>query len=163
MKEERKPIVMITSTETDESLLRNLKKEILRLGLEDNPSKTEFNKRYNRENSASPTKLLSRFECTWAELMGKIGIEYDGEAIRAERASEANKGKQHAGVWIKMDREDVMDIVIEEMRNKGIWTSPEYIALRDRKESPSLPVVNKVLGSWKTVKNEYEIRYGKMR
>ena len=86
-----KPIVYITKEETNEELLKNLKDEVYRLGLQDNPSKTEFNKKYDREKSASPTKLLSRFDCTWAELMGKIGIEYDGEAVRAERASLANK------------------------------------------------------------------------
>lgn len=42
------------------------------------PDKTEFNKRYNKNNVLSPSNLMNIFECSWKELLKMIDIGYDG-------------------------------------------------------------------------------------
>ena len=143
-----------------EELLQRLKNELERLDMLESPSRTELHKRYDNHNIPSPNTYLNLFECTWAELMTMIGINYNGIQAIKNGASAKNKGKRHAVKWADMECEDLLDIVLEEMHEKKIRTTAEYTELRDKNKSPSLPIFTNKLGGWNNVKDEYEKKYG---
>ena len=142
-----------------EELLQRLKNELERLDMLESPSRTELHKRYDNHNIPSPNTYLNLFECTWAELMHMIGIDYDGLQAISVGASK-NKGKRFAVKWADMEYEELLNIVLKEMHKKKIKTTAEYAECRDRRTTPSLPFLAKQLGGWKNVKSEYEKRYG---
>ena len=145
---------------SEEGLLNALKNEIHRLGIEENPSRTELQDSYDNKNMPSPNWYLSHFGCSWEELMRKIGLEYDGLKSIGKSSSIRNIGTQHALRWGKMTNDELMDLIIREMRVKVMYTITEYNQGRDRKNTPSIPIVIKYLGGWKNVKSEYVRRYG---
>lgn len=60
---------------TDVEVMKNeLKKEMIKLGLQKNASKTEYNKRYNKEIAPSPSGVLGRTNMKWQELMAEFGF-----------------------------------------------------------------------------------------
>lgn len=143
-----------------EELLERLKNELERLGMLDMPSRTELHQRYDNHNMPSPNTYLNLFECTWAELMTMIGINYNGIQAIKNGASSKNKGKRHAVKWADMEYEDLLEDVLTEMNKKKIRTTAEYAELRNRAISPSLPILSQKLGGWSNVKKEYEKKYG---
>ena len=144
----------------DAGLLNALKNEIHRLGIEANPSRTELQDGYDNNNMPSPNWYLNHFRCNWEELMCKIGLEYDGLKSIGKSSSIRNIGSKHALRWGKMTSDELMDLVIKELRSKGLYTISEYNQGRDRKNTPSIPIIIKYLGGWKDVKSEYVRRYG---
>ena len=145
---------------TDDGLLNVLKSEIHRLGIEENPSRTELQHSYDNKNMPSPNWYLNHFGCSWEELMQKIGLEYNGLKSIGKSSAMRNIGTQHALRWGKLTNDELMDLIIKEMRRKGLYTIAEYNQGRDRKNTPSIPFVIKYLGGWKSVKSEYVRRYG---
>lgn len=61
---------------TDFELLSRLKEEIIRLGMEENLSMTEFRKQYDRELLPSVDTIMRNTNKTWEELMEEIGFKY---------------------------------------------------------------------------------------
>lgn len=57
-----------------EAMKESLRKEMIRLGLQKNASKTEYNKRYNKEIAPSPSGVLERTNMKWQELMAEFGF-----------------------------------------------------------------------------------------
>ena len=57
-----------------EAMKESLRKEMIRLGLQKNASKTEYNKRYNKEIAPSPSGVLGRTNMKWQELMAEFGF-----------------------------------------------------------------------------------------
>lgn len=148
------------SDEWKKDQLRKVKEEIYRMGIQDMPRRTFYQEHYNRTKTNSPTSLMGLFQCTWEELMGKIGLHYSKEESWTHYSSLANKGKRHAVRWADMSSNDIMDIVVNEMRDKDIWNVTDYDPKRDKDKTPSVPVILQKIGGWKLVKSEYARRYG---
>lgn len=155
------PVVIVVSRSEDE-ILDSIKKEIHRLGLEDNLSRTEYAKLYDKNNSLSPTGAMAALNMTWKEIMEELGFEYDEIKRKQEKMRVHNTGKKYAQTWSGMTYQEVLDVIVEEMRSKDIWTSTQYKELRDRKNTPSMPMVVKLIGGWGIAKSEYERKYGKV-
>ncbi|MCB5953340.1 hypothetical protein LI951_14820 [Enterococcus sp. BWT-B8] len=68
--------------QTNFELLLELKNEIVRLGMEGNPSITEFRKRNCSTKLPSVDTLKRHFGKTWEELMEEIGFDYRAVKIR---------------------------------------------------------------------------------
>ena len=62
-----------------EEIERVLKHEIIRLGIQDNPSRTVYQKEYQRGVAPSPNGALKATGMKWQELMYELGFDYDGK------------------------------------------------------------------------------------
>lgn len=62
-----------------EEIKQDLKQEIIRLGIQDNPSRTVYQKEYRRGVAPSPNGALKATGMKWQELMSELGFEYDGK------------------------------------------------------------------------------------
>ena len=62
-----------------EEIKQDLKQEIIRLGIQDNPSRTVYQKEYQRGVAPSPNGALKATGMKWQELMHELGFDYDGK------------------------------------------------------------------------------------
>lgn len=62
-----------------EEIEQVLKHEIIRLGIQDNPSRTVYQKEYQRGVAPSPNGALKATGMKWQELMHELGFDYDGK------------------------------------------------------------------------------------
>lgn len=53
-----------------------LKKEIIRLGIQDNPSRTVYQKEYQRGAAPSPNNAMKVAGMKWQDLMNELGFKY---------------------------------------------------------------------------------------
>lgn len=70
--------------ESNFKMLKSLKDEIFRIGIQENPSKTEYNKLRNKDTSPASSTVLSRTDMTWTQVMQLIGLRYDGLALQKD-------------------------------------------------------------------------------
>lgn len=142
-------------------MLEKLKKEIERLGLQDNPSRTKLQELYDNKNMPHPNTYVYRFG-TWRNTLRLIGINYNGFKAGAKSASKKLQGVRHAATWANMEEDEVISAVLSEIHSKGIRGGAiEYQEKRDKKSSPSLPTVTRITGyKWKDIEREYINRYG---
>ena len=61
---------------SDFELLSALRKEIIRLGLEESLSRTEFSKKYDQTLLPHPTTIMRRTNKSWEELMEELGFDF---------------------------------------------------------------------------------------
>ncbi|MEY8736459.1 hypothetical protein AB9M75_04215 [Lactobacillus sp. AN1001] len=71
----------MVSKEKQKSVKAALKKEIIRLGLENYPSLHQYQKKYKRGVAPSPNGAIKITGMKWGELMGDLGFEYDRKKI----------------------------------------------------------------------------------
>lgn len=76
---------------TPEEIKLALKKEIIRLGIEDNPSRTVYQKQYERGTAPSPNNAMKITGMKWQDLMQDIGFDYNGRknSLQAALSSES--------------------------------------------------------------------------
>lgn len=141
---------------TEEQLLEKLKEEIVRLGLQDNPSRTMLEKSFDKNNIPHPNTYRHRFG-SWKEIMTLIGLEYNG----LKNVALHNKGQKYAMKWANKTKEELLAIVLNEMRTKGLHKRLDYEHGRDKKQTPSIVSVTNITGlTWKNIKHEYQLSYG---
>lgn len=142
---------------TNSELLQMLKDEIIRVGLEDNPSRTELEKRYDKERIPHPNLYIHKFG-KWENIMKVIDLNYSSKKNWKE-GGKTNKGKRHAATWSDLPEEEVVNAVLEQIKEKDIRTSKEYA---ERKENaPSIPALTYITGlRWTDVKRIYEQKHG---
>lgn len=143
-----------------EELLKMLKEEIIRLGMEDNPNRTDYHEQYDNSKTPSPITYLNMFDCTWEELMVMIGIEYSSKEAWS-KSGKMNKGMTGRGRWNSMTQEELLDVITKEIKEKDIRTSTEYVERVSKEDAPTyVTIASLVDGKWKTVKKAYRERYG---
>lgn len=146
---------------SDEQLLEMLKKTIEDMGMTKYPSRTELQKHIGDYDIPSPTSYLYRFDCSWQELMKNIGYDYDLDELYSEkRKGNVGQIKKENVKWRDEPREKIIDVAIEEMRDKNIMTFADYQAKRDREKTPSVATISRKNIKWSEIKNEYKARYG---
>lgn len=62
----------------DSELIQALKDEIIRLGIQGNPSRTKYQEMYDRNIAPSPNSVTRRMGKSWGVLMKDLDFEYDG-------------------------------------------------------------------------------------
>lgn len=116
---------------TPEEIKLALKKEIIRLGIEDNPSRTVYQKQYERGTAPSPNNAMNVTGMKWQELMKDIGFDYDGKKNKG-----AKEGVDYTGLKATRYnyddpevREEIMNKIVTAMDNRG------YTKLEDLKKN----------------------------
>ena len=88
-----------------EAMKESLRKEMIRLGLQKNASKTEYNKRYNKEIAPSATGVLKRTGMKWQELMAEFGFSKKKHANGKHGVGISRKHRR----WDEADKREIID------------------------------------------------------
>ncbi|MEY8736450.1 hypothetical protein AB9M75_04170 [Lactobacillus sp. AN1001] len=110
---------------TPEEVKRALKKEIIRLGIDKDPSRTVYQKKYERSVAPSPNYAMKVTGMKWQELMDELGFEYDGKKKLYMMGK--NNNTSHRAPRYNYDdpvvRKEIMDRVLVAMKNNN-YTKP---------------------------------------
>lgn len=144
---------------SNEELLSLLKKEIVRIGIADSPSRTEYNKRYDKNNAPSATSYANKFG-NWGDIMSMIGLDYDGKKILKDRIKDPSNFIKKKTKWRDVPDEKIIEITVEEMKKKGETRAKNYEEVRDKDITPTIRILYNRGISWKQIKNKYNEKYG---
>ena len=89
-----------------------LKKEIIRLGIQDNPSRTVYQKEYQRGAAPSPNNARKVTGMKWQDLMNELGFKYNTRQaiiVGARVGGASGKGKKHG---IRLNNQKNLDNVV---------------------------------------------------
>ena len=136
---------------TPEEIKQALKKEIIRLGIQDNPSLTEYRKKYTRGVAPSGSSAMMRTGKSWGELMVELGFDY----------SKVNC--KYSTVYSKSGKKELLNEIISLMKKENIT---QYKDICDN-ILPKLDVSYSALLNcgidWWRISNAYENKYGKIK
>ena len=98
-----------------EEIKQDLKQEIIRLGIQDNPSRTVYQKEYQRGVAPSPNGALKATGMKWQELMRELGFDYDGKknSLVAAR-SESSRLNMRREKGLRLTDSDNLKYVVDE-------------------------------------------------
>lgn len=141
-----------------DELLDLLREEIIRIGIQNKPSRTEYQRLYDNTRTPSPNTYRNIFKKPWTELMNMIGLEYDGQ----KEFEESKKvSKRNAVMWADMTVESILELVVRDIKKKKIKGVADYVQRRDKKMTPSYQTLNKMVpNGWKSVTEYYKDKFG---
>lgn len=138
-----------------------LKKEIIRLGIQDNPSRTVYQKEYQRGAAPSPNNAMKVTGMKWQDLMNELGFKYAGYANGRYSAKGTAKGvKKKIRLTNPDTRQKIVNKALEWMHEDEIRNVQDF-----KKNSKHIIGVNyETLGrhgySFERLKELYKERYG---
>lgn len=108
-----------------EEIKQDLKQEIIRLGIQDNPSRTVYQKEYQRGVAPSPNGALKATGMKWQELMHELGFDYDGKknslvASRGEKVRQSRMKSRGLRLTDPKNLRFVVNSALELMHEKKI-------------------------------------------
>lgn len=130
---------------SQKQLINRLKKEIIRLGIQDNPKITIYQKNYNKNLAPCANTVLQRTGKTWLELMNELGFYYKTPTQKYDK--------------ILQNREELIERIITTMHEKNILTSSK---LRSQLKSElNIPYTSlRYRGiNWNTITKAYSKKY----
>lgn len=149
----------------DEEMLMALKKEIIRLGIQDNPSRTKYQENYDRTIAPSPNSVMMRLDKKWVDAIKLIGLKYDKSDMIKERGKKGGEkggraskkgtgtGKSHTipkKQWNSKTDEEFLAAVIKEFKRGGFRSLNDYGYAHKKGIAPSVYAIKKRFG-WETV------------
>ncbi|WP_283576177.1 hypothetical protein [Limosilactobacillus pulli] len=72
-----------------------LKQEIIRLGIQNNPSRTVYQERYHRGEAPSPNSAMQITKMSWSDLVHDLGFNYDAKKNIAQNGKKG--ASKHLG------------------------------------------------------------------
>jgi hypothetical protein len=100
----------MTVEETKESL----KKEIIRLGIQDNPSRTVYQKEYQRGAAPSPNNAMKVTGMKWQDLMNELGFKYDGQKAVAQGRIKGGRNLKNKKYGLRLNDRKTLDGVVKQ-------------------------------------------------
>lgn len=91
-----------------------LKKEIIRLGIQDNPSRTVYQKEYQRGAAPSPNNAMRITGMKWQDLMNELGFKYDGQKAIAQGRVVGGRSLKNRKYGIRLNNSETLAGVIEQ-------------------------------------------------
>lgn len=156
----------MANKKTNLELLQELKQEIVRLGIQDYPSRTTYQKEYHRGEAPSPNSIMTRTGMKWDKIIETIGFNYDKSDMIRKRGAKGGKiggkiggkaskkgtntGKFKTLRWNSKTDEEFLATVIAEFKRGGYRSLREYEQNRDKKVSPSAVVIQRRF-NWRSV------------
>ena len=102
-----------------------LKQEIIRLGIQNNPSRTVYQDRYHRGEAPSPNSAMQITKMSWSDLMHDLGFSYDAKKNIAQNgkkgASKHLGAKQSIRLADPQTCEQVVNGALELMRREKLY------------------------------------------
>ena len=90
-----------------------LKKEIIRLGIQDNPSRTVYQKEYQRGAAPSPNNAMKVTGMKWQDLMNELGFKYDGQKAVAQGRIVGGKKLKNRKYGLRLNNSETLIGVVE--------------------------------------------------
>lgn len=147
----------MTVEETKESL----KKEIVRLGIQDNPSRTVYQKEYQRGAAPSPNNAMKVTGMKWQDLMNELGFKYDGYANVKFNAKDNAKGVEKKIRLTNPDiRQKIVDKALEWMHKDEIQNVEEFKKNSKHMIGVNYGTLSKYGYSFERLKELYKDKYG---
>ena len=147
---------------TPEEVKQALKKEIIRLGIQDNPSRTVYQKQYERGTAPSPNNAMNVTGMKWQDLMKDIGFDYDGKK-NLSMTGKNNNTSHRASRYNYNDpqiREEMMDRVVGAIKNNG-YTKPTDLEKELRsKIGVGYSTLKRHGFTWEEIVEAYKEKYG---
>lgn len=82
-----------------EHMKKVVKKEVIRLGIQDNPKLKDYNEGYIRGKAPSPSLIFTKSKMTWSEFVAELGF-------KPVYSSNTSKGKSNTGKkYVKISKE----------------------------------------------------------
>lgn len=147
---------------TPEEIKSALKKEIIRLGIEDNPSRTVYQKQYERGTAPSPNNAVKITGMKWQDLMQDIGFDYDGKngsAMGGKKSYSTIRATRYNYDDPEV-RKEIMDRVVMAIRNNG-YTKPADLKKNLRNTAGVAYSTITCHGfTWEGIAEAYKEKYG---
>lgn len=152
----------MTKWDTNLEILTALQREIIRLGIQDYPSRTTYQKEYHRGEAPSPNSIMIRTGMKWNKIIETIGFNYDKSEMIRKRGAKGgriggkapkkgtNTGKSKTRRWNSKTDEEFLAVVIAEFKRGGYISLREYEQNRDKEVSPSAVVIQRRF-NWRSV------------
>ncbi|MEY8736448.1 hypothetical protein AB9M75_04160 [Lactobacillus sp. AN1001] len=147
---------------TPEEVKSSLKKEIIRLGIDKDPSRTVYQKKYERSVAPSPNYAMKITGMKWQELMTELGFEYDGEKNKmlAMKKNHNHNKAPHYNYDDPTVRKEIMDRVLVAMKNNN-YTKPTDLEKNLKKNIDiSYGTLKKHGFTWEKIISAYKKKYG---
>ena len=90
-----------------------LKKEIIRLGIQDNPSRTVYQKEYQRGAAPSPNNAMKVTGMKWQDLMNELGFKYDGQKAVAQGQNAGGRKNKNKKYGLRLNNSEILMSVVE--------------------------------------------------
>lgn len=139
--------------QNEEEMLQKLRAEIIKLGLENTPSKIKITKLYDRNLIPSPSTYVYHFG-TWDYVLKRIGLEnnrINSKKLPDYKLPRIKWEEKYEGAWL--------EALIEELCRVGLNENPsatELTKVYDKTKIPSPSMYIRKLGSWKNVLKKIE-------
>lgn len=147
----------MTIEETKESL----KKEIVRLGIQDNPSRTVYQKEYQRGAAPSPNNAMKVTGMKWQDLMNELGFKYASYANVKFNARDNAKGVEKKIRLTNPDtRQQIIDKALEWMHKDEIQNVEEFKKNSKHMIGVNYGTLSKYGYSFERLKELYKDKYG---
>lgn len=147
----------MTVEETKESL----KKEIVRLGIQDNPSRTVYQEEYQRGAAPSPNNAMKVTGMKWQDLMNELGFKYASYANVKFNARDNAKGVEKKIRLTNPDiRQKIVDKALEWMHKDEIQNVEEFKKNSKHMIGVNYGTLSKYGYSFERLKELYKDKYG---
>ncbi len=138
-----------------------LKKEIIRLGIQDNPSRTVYQKEYQRGAAPSPNNAMKVTGMKWQDLMNELGFKYASYANGRYNAKGAAKGVTKKIRLTNPDtRQKIVDKALEWMHNDEIQNVEDFKRNSKHTIGVNYGTLSKHGYSFEKLKELYKKKYG---
>lgn len=147
----------ITAEQTKELL----KKEIIRLGIQDNPSRTVYQKEYQRGAAPSPNNAMKVTGMKWQDLMNELGFEYASYANGRYNSKDVAKGvKRKIRLTNPDTRQKIVDKALEWMHEDKIQNVQDFKKNSKRTIGVNYETLGRHGYSFERLKELYKDKYG---
>lgn len=123
-------------------LMNALKNELIRLGLQDNPSRTAYQNNYDPDLAPAATTVMYRTGQSWNELMKIFGFDYDTRSYK------------------DVSKEEVLDIIVKAIHKADIRGYMEFMLRAKDIKAPSAQTLTSYGMDWQDVQERHKELYG---
>ena len=152
--------------ESNDALLQALKEEIIRLGIQDNPSMTKYQEMYARGVAPSPNSVIGRTGKSWGVLMKELDFDYDGKKniVKAGKKNTLDKnGNSYRSQRLSNPEvlKNKLNEAIELIKNEHITSAKDFQRVSTEKIGVSYKTFQRHGFPFTKIVEMYEDKYGK--
>lgn len=152
-------VIMVKRTVEETKTL--LKQEIIRLGIQDNPSRTVYQKKYQRGAAPSPNNAMKVTGMKWQDLMNELGFKYASYANGRYNAKDVAKGvKKKIRLTNPDTRQKIVNKALEWMHEDKIQNVQDFKKNSKRTIGVNYETLGRHGYSFERLKELYKEKYG---
>lgn len=123
-------------------LLNGIKAELIRLGIDDNPSRTKYTELYDRDMAPAATTVMNKTGLSWAEIVKTIGLDYNNRN------------------YSSMTREEILDLAVKASHDSDIRGYKEFMLREKDIKAPAAQTLAEYGIDWEDIQKRHNELYG---